>query len=826
MKRKNFNTGWIYLNSGMNALEGISVGRKVGEEVEIPHDASISMERKAGESGANAYFPENTCQYFKSFFLPEDACEKEIWIEFEGIYHNAYVYVNHAYVGHQIYGYGNFYLNLTKYLEFGKENEILVVIRNGVSSGRWYTGSGIYRDVTLLTADRLHLKANGVMITALDIEKKYAKLSVKSKLIYHEVREQNAVLHTQILDEIVSEDKVPFDFFDQGDHEIQQILYVETPNLWSTNSPYLYHYQVTIEQDGKIVDEETGNFGIRKLQLDPKHGLRINGKTVKLRGGCIHHDNGIIGAEDYAFSAERRIKKLKDAGYNAIRSAHHSVSRTLLNACDKYGMFVMDEFSDVWVRSKTDFDYSMHIEENWEKDLINLVEKDYNHPSVIMYSIGNEIPEIGNRFDAEWGKLFVDKIRSLDSSRYVLNCVNLMLSVLDYIPEFLLELEKTEPELAKEMKAEMQKQEESRGGRDINYLMSKMKWLMNRLASSELADRITEKGFSQVDIAGYNYAAHCYEKDYQKYPNRIIVGSETYPGDLDVNWSLVEKYANVLGDFSWAAWDYLGETGIGAFSYDNREKDTGVYGMYPWRYAYCGDFNVIGDRRPVSFWREIIWGIRKQPYIAVKNPFQYGEIPVCTAWGFTDAIHSWNWKGAEGKNIEVEVYSDAEEIELLINGNSYGKKVVGSEKTGIVKFDVFYEPGSIQAIAYKRGKAVGSDHIETAGEKLNIKTGLQYGAANIPGKRIVYIDISLVDEKGYLNMEAKEKIYIQTLGAVRMLGFGSAEPKSEERFEEKFATSFEGRLLAVVQVEEENKENAVILHSKNCKAVLLPLYEL
>ena len=403
-----------------------------------------------------------------------------------------------------------------------------------------------------------------------------------------------------------------------------------------------------------MLDEEEGTFGIRKLQLDTKHGLRINGKVVNLRGGCIHHDNGVTGTAEFAHAAEFRVRKLKEAGYNAIRSSHYPMSIKLLEACDKLGVYVMDEFSDVWTSTKVDYDYGTHMAEWWEHDVTNLVTKDYNHPCVIMYSIGNEIPENGNKFDAQWGKKLADKIRTLDDSRYVTNSLNLMLSIMDRIGE---------------MMAAAQGGGEGASGEpmEINSAMSNMGDMMGALIASEIAGKATEEAFAQVDIAGYNYATVRYEQDAKNYPNRIIVGSETYPQDLDKNWELIEKHPYIIGDFSWTAWDYLGEAGIGKITY-GESQGMGFYAEYPYKAAYCGDMNLIGDRRPISYWREIIWGLRKAPYVSVQPPQYYGVKHGMTFWSMTDAVRSWNWAGYEGKPVIVEVYADADEAELYVNG--------------------------------------------------------------------------------------------------------------------------------------------------------------
>ncbi|MFQ7650287.1 MAG: glycoside hydrolase family 2 TIM barrel-domain containing protein [Roseburia hominis] len=372
----------------------------------------------------------------------------------------------------------------------------------------------------------------------------------------------------------------------------------------------------------------------------------MNGKVVKLRGGCIHHDNGIIGTAEFTHSAEARVKKLKETGFNAIRSAHYPMSRKLLEACDKYGMYVMDEYSDVWVSTKVEFDYSTQMTEWWEHDIENLVKKDYNHPCVIMYSIGNEIPEAGNKFDVQWGKKIADKLRSLDDTRYTTNSLNLLLAIMNDLPKL----------MAQNADAQAAANTEKDQPQEINSMMNNLGAMMAQFMASDFAAEKVKEACAQVDITGYNYAAARYEIDGKLFPNRILVGSETNPPDLDKNWELVEKLPYVIGDFDWTAWDYIGETGIGKINYTDQQS-MGFYAPYPCKIAYCGDINILGNRRPISYWRELIWGLRKAPYIAVTTPQHYGEPQSTTQWSMSDAVRSWNWNGYEGKPVKVEVYA-------------------------------------------------------------------------------------------------------------------------------------------------------------------------
>ena len=818
MRKQKFNDNWIFRTGGGSSLEALAGGDRAGKMVTLPHDASIGKERNPEEpnGSGNGFFREENYNYTKEFELDPKDEGKNIYFEFEGVYQNAFVYINHAFAGKCPYGYGNFYIDATKFVRFDRKNELKVIVKNGVPSGRWYTGGGIYRDVNLMIADRLHLAADSVHLAAVDVEEDQAVIRAAATIAYTGTGVRDVQFFIRLLDadgNVAAESVMPVTVEEYTEREYLQKLYVDQPKLWDEEHPYLYTYQVVIKEGENVLDEEEGTFGIRKLQLDRKHGLRVNGKVVNLRGGCIHHDTGVTGTAEFAHTAEFRVRKLKEAGYNAIRSSHYPMSRRLLEACDKFGMYVMDEFSDVWTTTKVDFDYGTHMAEWWEHDITNLVKKDYNHPCVIMYSIGNEIPETGNKFDTQWGKKLADKLRSLDDSRYVTNSLNLMLSIMDRLGEM-----KEQMAAQAEANAKDTDGKELGENSEINSMMSSMGDMMNMLIGSEIAGKATEEAFAQVDIAGYNYAQCRYEPDAKRYPNRIIVGSETFPKDLDENWELVEKHPYVIGDFSWTAWDYLGEAGIGKILYEE-QPGMGFYAPYPYKAAYCGDLNLLGDRRPVSYWREMIWGLRKAPYLSVQLPQYYGITPQMTNWSMTNAVRSWNWNGYEGKPAVVEVYTDAEEAELYINGELKERKAVGEKKKYIAEFDTIYMPGVVETVVYKGGTEVGRDRIVTAKDEVQITAFADAKEIPADGSDICYVEISLDDENGNRNPGADKAVRVSVDGPGVILGYGSADPESEENYFDMTAKAYEGRLRAAVRGNGAVGTITVTLQAEGCEDV-------
>lgn len=813
MKKQKFNQNWIFTIGSGSSLDALAGGNNTAKQVTLPHDASIGRERNPEEpnGSGNGFFREESYVYTKTFSMNADDKDKNVYLEFEGVYQNAFVYVNNSFAGKCPYGYSNFYVDITKYLNYNEPNALKVVVKNGVPSGRWYTGGGIYRDVNLMIAGRLHLVPDSVQLAAIEVEDDQAIIRAKSTIAYTGIGIREITLCTELMDaegNVVAADEMSVTVEEHSEQEYQQKMYVPNPNRWDAENPYLYTYRTYIKENDSVIDEETRTFGIRKLQLDTKHGLRVNGKVVKLRGGCIHHDNGIIGTAEFTHSAEARVKKLKETGFNAIRSAHYPMSRKLLEACDKYGMYVMDEYSDVWVSTKVEFDYSTQMTEWWEHDIENLVKKDYNHPCVIMYSIGNEIPEAGNKFDVQWGKKLADKLRSLDDTRYTTNSLNLLLAIMNDLPKL----------MAQNAAAQAAANTEKDQPQEINSMMNNLGAMMAQFMASDFAAEKVKEACAQVDITGYNYAAARYEIDGKLFPNRILVGSETNPPDLDKNWELVEKLPYVIGDFDWTAWDYIGETGIGKINYTDQQS-MGFYALYPCKIAYCGDINILGNRRPISYWRELIWGLRKAPYIAVQLPQHYGEPQSTTQWSMSDAVRSWNWNGYEGKPVKVEVYAAADEVELLINGQSVERKKVGETKKYITIFDTTYHAGKVEVIAYSDGKECGRDEILTASDEVVIAAKADRTQIPADGSDIAYIDICMQDASGILNPNADKAVSISLDGPGEIMGYGSADPESEENYYDMVAKAYEGKLRAAVRGTGETGKIVVTLSADGLESV-------
>jgi beta-galactosidase len=753
MIKESFNENWTYCPGSGTALEKTIHGEVEKEKVTLPHDAMIHQlrDRKAAGGNAVGYYPCVSASYEKTFEVTE--LYGSVYLEFEGIYKDASVHLNGSLLADHHNGYLPLKVDVSSLLKKG-DNTIRVLCRNSSPSSRWYCGSGIYRDVWMHTGEKLHIRPDGVRLTVLEADEKMACIFIETTIM----NRHDCQIKTELTHEIAkTKISTPVSLQPHESKTVNVRFYLKEPRLWSVDDPYMYECKSELTGCDSIVTR----FGIRTLNLDSARGLRINGSPILLRGGCIHQDHGILGGIEHKEMTYRRIRKLKEAGYNAIRCAHFPTSKTVLDACDELGMLVILELCDAWTTPKVEDDYAKHFKEDFLKDSEAMVLLAYNHPSVIIYSMGNEISEVKDPNEVQYGRMIADKIRSMDHSRYVTNCINIILAMMDRIPQLAIQT-----------------------GADINSIMNgDMGELYKVLSSKEMGEPLQE-AFSYLDIAGYNYASFRYETDMDSYPHRIILGTECYPGSLYDNWQQCQKYPQLIGDFGWSAWDYLGEAGVGQHRYGEADGND-LYGKYPWRSAYCGDFDLIGDRRPVSYWRQIVWGLRKKPYIASQDPAHYGEKQSPTKWGWTDAKRCWNYRGYEGKPIVIEVYSDSDEVELYLNG-----RLIGKERPEHCKayFTATFKAGELKAVNIKDGQKAEEDRIVSASYDVHLE--------HVETAKGIH-EFSVVDENGILNPDIDLTVTLKPGSGTSVLGFGSADPLSEEDYFNMTIRTWQGRALAV-----------------------------
>lgn len=790
MSRRSFNRGWKF-RSKVNPFAELGRDAATYEPVEVPHDAMISRDREPdlhlGSWGA--FFPGGAYEYTNTFELGDDALDKTVLLEFEGVYRDAVVHVNGDYAGQRPSGYSRFDLDVSHLVRAGA-NEVRVEARTH-QDARWYSGAGIYRDVWLHVLEPVHITVDGIGVTTPDIESDHAVVDVEIAIANRSSRRRTVAAASRILDasgRSVASGAAPVTLLAGETAVTRHRLYVDDPQLWGVDSPTLYTAQTRITQENAPsdvveLDRRDTSFGIRKLQLDPRHGLRINGESVKLRGACIHHDNGVLGAATIARAEERRVELLKAAGFNAIRSAHNPISRAMLDACDRHGMLVMDEAFDSWTTGKTDFGYQLDFPEWWERDLESMVAKDRNHPSVIFYSIGNEIPETGTAMGGVWGRRLAEHVRALDPTRYVTNAINGMLAVM--------------PDVIEMMQQRGSETVDENSG--INTVMTDVGDLMNMIGSSEAVTHKTAESFGVLDVAGMNYLESRYASDRELFPNRLIIGTETFPTRIDRLWALVREHPHVLGDFTWTGWDYLGEVGIGRAQYRDEAIDAESFGGgYPWISAWSGDLDLIGTRRPVSYYREIVFGLRSDPYLAVQRPEFHGRTVQLGPWAWTDSVSTWSWSGHEGAPIVVEVYSDAEEVELLLNGRSLGRQGVGAAQRYRTSFETEYHPGTLVAISYADGKETGRHELRSASPAQRVRATADRTQLDAGGDDLAFILFEVVDEEG-IPGDGERRLTLTVDGPGLLQGFGSGDPATTESYVDPRHSTFDGRALAAIR---------------------------
>jgi len=794
MKRQNFNAGWIFYSKDEPQNK---------KTVHLPHDAMIYEKRvpRLKNGALFGYFPSGDYYYEKLLFGKDEYRYKTVILEFEGIYMDSHVFLNDEEVGGHIYGYSNFYVDLTGKLKIGQDNLIKVLVHNSqVPNGRWYTGSGIYRPVKLIVAEKEHIDLDGVKVITRSYSPAVLDVTVKA------TRSDDCEIRTDILyDDVIVATGT-------GEHcEIP----VPDAHLWDAEHPHLYQAKVTLLRKGRLIDEDVQRFGIRKIEWNAKQGLLINGNSIKLRGGCVHHDNGPLGACSFEAAEYRRVRILKESGYNAIRGAHDPKSKAMLDACDELGMYVMEEAFDVWFENNGTYGYVLYFRDEWEKDLQLMVEKCLNHPSVIMYSIGNEISECNTPEGVEYGKKMVRVCHDIDDSRPVTMGVNLMLNVLQAKGI------KISPTKGKEFHKDDvvdPKSEEPDGKMSgsvmINIMVSVMGGFMKGLSKPKPSDKATREIFSLLDIAGYNYGDLSYERHHEWYPERVMVGTETQPDSIFDRWALVKKHPYLVGDFVWTSWDYLGECGVGVVDYD---KNTGSYSKpYPVIIAGCGTHDITGFRDTHAYQSAAVWGVYDKPYIASRHPKNYTRK---TFYGIgyrkTDAVPSWTFDGYEGHKTEVQVYSQGHQVELQLNGKSLGRKQLVK---CLAKFVVAYAPGRLEAVSYDaNGRELARDFLLTAAKETRLNLVPEVLTLKANGEDLAYINVLLTDDAGIVKMDEEKTVHVMVEGAGILQAVGSGAPRTTEEYTGTFFTTYHGRMIAIVRSGYEKGEITVTFSSESLK---------
>jgi len=787
-------SNWKFLLGDPAGAETPSFSDSAWRSVDLPHDWSIegvpNEKNLTGQGGG--YFPAGIGWYRKTFTAPPDWKGKQVSVEFEGVAANATVYLNGKKLGIHPYAYTSFRLDLTPDLEFTKKNVLAVRVDDSEQpSSRWYMGAGIYRHVRVIVTEPIHVAPWGVFVSTPEASSESAEVLVRTQVQNESANPAEVSVRTTILSpqgKPAQKQQSQAQMEAGGHAYTTQEIALASPELWSPEKPALYRAVTEIVQDGKVVDRVETNFGVRTLSWSAGKGLVLNGKSIKLVGGSVHHDNGPLGAAAFDRAEERRVELLKAAGYNAVRTAHNPPSPAFLNACDRIGVLVLDEPFDVWTAHKVRFDYATYFDDWWKRDISSMVMRDRNHPSIVIWGIGNEIPELEVEKGRVIGKELADQMRSLDNTRP----------------------------------------------------------LTLAFPGTTTAPN-AEAVFSLLDITGYNYnLIPSYAADHKQLPLRIMLTTESLPSKAFPLWQISQENAYVLGDLTWTAMDYLGESGIGAWSYGTPEQaktadqmmgammgnaanlDKMFLGMangvdisammaqgnsdpaakaamavmfhgYPWHAANCGDLDLTGYRKPQSYYRDILWNGGDRVYATVRLPEPEGKKIIAVGWAVYPTLPSWTWPGREGKDMQVEVYAGTEKVRLYLNDKLVGEMPTTADHERKAVFTVPYAPGTLKAVGVNGDREVATSVLQTAGNPVKLRLTADRSALSADGEDLSFITVEAVDAQGSLQPNAASEVRFTISGPGTIMAVGNGDGTSKESYQGDHRALFNGRALVVVR---------------------------
>ncbi len=749
--------------------------------VTLPHDWSIEgpPSETNPTGGGGGYFPAGIGWYRKTFTVPASWKGKRVVIEFDGVASNATVYLNGRKIGNHPYAYTSFRIDISSLLKLSAKYLLAVRVDNAEQpASRWYSGSGIYRHVRVVVTEPVHVAPWGVFVSTPEVSVKSAIVVVKTQVRNESNEDAALILRTVLIGPLgikthALESTVAVQA-GQSAETVQQIT-LDAPMLWSPATPRLYHTITRVLKNGKLLDEVDTPFGVRSLAWSVEKGLLLNGTPIKLDGGSVHSDNGPLGVAAFDRAEERKVELLKAAGFNAVRTAHNPPSTAFLDACDRQGLLVLDEPFDVWTVSKRRYDYARFFHDWWQQDLDAMVKRDRNHPSIIAWGIGNEIPDVWTADGAPIAKQLAARVRSLDSTRPLTQAF----PGATYGPN---------PDAA----------------------------------------------IAQVDIAGYNYnLAQNLAEDHRRVPSRIMMTTESFPADAFEQWELVQDHTFIVGEFVWTAQDYLGESGIGAWRYGSAKQATQAGQMkqflrsymakmgadgknpmapfqngqppsplspgFPWHAAYCGDLDLTGFRKPSSYYRDILWNGGDRVYVTVRLPESEDKKLVAAGWAVLPTLPSWTWPGQEGKAMTVEVYAGTEAVRLYLNDKLIGEKPTGRDQAFRAEFSVPFTPGILRAEGVRSGKAVAESTLETAGEPVGLKLTADRAVITADGQGLAFVTVEAVDEKGRLQVNADMNARFSVTGAATIAAVGNGDGQSQESYAGNSFNLFHGRALVVLR---------------------------
>lgn len=772
---------WKFVHGDATGAQSETFDDHSWRTVTLPHDWSIEEppEAKNPTGSGGGYFQAGVGWYRKTFTAPASWKGKRVSIEFDGVASNATVYLNGRKIGFHPYAYTSFRLDMTQALKLSARNVLAVKVDNSEQpASRWYSGSGIYRHVRVVVTEPIHVAPWGVFVSTPEASTAAATVDIETDLRNDSNRNEEVTLRTVLvapsgIEQQPLESRVSVNA-GQSAVTLQHVT-LHDPTLWSPATPRLYRARTQIVKAGKLLDEVDTSFGVRSLAWSVEKGLQLNGKPIKLAGGSVHHDDGPLGAAAFDRAEERKAELLKAAGFNAVRTAHNPPSPAFLDACDRLGLLVLDEPFDVWTISKRRYDYARYFHDWWQQDIDAMVKRDRNHPSVIIWGIGNEIPEVYTPAGAPIARELAERVRALDSTRPLTQAF----PGATYGPN---------PDAA----------------------------------------------IAQVDIAGYNYnLAQNQEADHRRIPSRIMMTTESFPADAFEQWELVHDHPYIVGEFVWTAMDYLGESGIGAWSYASAKQAAGMEKMsafirkymasfgadgkspitsfpdgqppsplspgFPWHAAYSGDLDLTGFRKPSSYYRDIVWNGGDRIFATVRLPETEDRKIIAEGWSVFPSLPSWTWPGQEGKPLTVEVYSATEAVRLYLNGKLIGMKPTGRDQAFKADFVLPYAPGTLKVEGIRENRVVAQSILQTTGDPVGLKLTADRTILHADGQDLAFVIVEAVDEKGRLQSNTERDVHFTLSGEGTIAAVGNGNGESEQSYSGDSFHLFHGRAMVVLR---------------------------
>ncbi len=779
-----FDDHWLFQRGNLEGAENPDFDDSMWRKLDLPHDWSLeditpvdeatgqgtvwvqadvpteigpfSVSRSAGEE-ATGWVVGGTGWYRKRFHVPASEEKSECEIRFDGVYMNSDVWLNGHLLGFHPYGYTTFAYDLTPYLNRNGENVLAVRVRNEGQNSRWYSGSGIYRHVWLTVTDKIRIPLWGVGVTTPSVAPDGATVEVAVKAENRGASASTVSVKVKVVGpsgNLAATEVQNLDLPTTGDALAKISLNVASPKLWSNATPQLYRAEVELLSDGKVVDQTSTTFGIRSIEYDVERGLRINGEVVKLKGGCVHHDNGILGSCAIDRAEERRVERMKACGFNAIRTAHNPPSPAFLDACDRLGMMVIDEAFDCWNLGKNDDDYHLYFNEWWQRDLDSMLMRDRNHPSIIFWSIGNEIDGRRSPEGVAIAKKLHDAVKAIDPVRPITMAVP--------------------------------------GPYDHNL----KQWQAN------------DPCFLHIDVGGYNYQWQQYEIDHKRMPQRIMMGTESFPKEAYDTWKAAEKLDYVLGDFVWTAIDYFGESAIGHTILSVEPANWRQ--KYPWFISYCGDIDAVGHKKPQSYYRDVLWG-QSQLEMLVQRPLPQRRTEELASWGWVDELKSWTWPGMKDIPLNVRVYTAGDQVKLLLNGKEIETKPVPESAKLLAEFKVRYAEGELKAVGYKDGKEIASQTLRTVGSAAKMRLTPDRATIRASRNDLAYVTVELLDVNGAVVPDGIRTVNFHLEGVGELAAAGSANPKGVTSFHLPTCRTYQARAMAILRPR--GHAGAITLHA-------------